>query len=204
MTRSIEIYDTTLRDGTQGEGVNLSLADKLAMFNAVVEMFQAGDYTWVGLDCFARNDDVLSLAQARGELHRNWIGYTTSDSRQMLGFGTHAVSELSNLSVQNHLLIPEWREALDHGSFPLRGGVSFTSAERERRHAMNDLLCNMELKDYAALACVGEEDGPLALLQANGLVDIQQQRVVVTPQGRHVLHGMWGDASPGFRWQNLW
>src|SRR5437588_11471987 len=28
-TRRIEIYDTTLRDGTQGEGFNLSLQDKL-------------------------------------------------------------------------------------------------------------------------------------------------------------------------------
>ena len=27
--RAIEIYDTTLRDGTQGEGVSLSLQDKL-------------------------------------------------------------------------------------------------------------------------------------------------------------------------------
>ena len=27
--KKIEIYDTTLRDGTQGEGVNLSLQDKL-------------------------------------------------------------------------------------------------------------------------------------------------------------------------------
>ena len=27
--KKIEIYDTTLRDGNQGEGVNLSLADKL-------------------------------------------------------------------------------------------------------------------------------------------------------------------------------
>ena len=27
--RSIQIYDTTLRDGTQGEGFNLSLQDKL-------------------------------------------------------------------------------------------------------------------------------------------------------------------------------
>ena len=33
MTR-LEIYDTTLRDGTQGEGVNLSLADKLALTQA--------------------------------------------------------------------------------------------------------------------------------------------------------------------------
>ena len=28
-SRRIEIYDTTLRDGTQGEGFNLSLQDKL-------------------------------------------------------------------------------------------------------------------------------------------------------------------------------
>ena len=27
--QKIEIYDTTLRDGTQGDGVNFSLADKL-------------------------------------------------------------------------------------------------------------------------------------------------------------------------------
>src|SRR6185312_4503033 len=29
MTVKIEVYDTTLRDGTQGEGINLSLSDKL-------------------------------------------------------------------------------------------------------------------------------------------------------------------------------
>jgi len=31
----IEIYDTTLRDGSQGEGVNLSLSDKLALAKAL-------------------------------------------------------------------------------------------------------------------------------------------------------------------------
>ena len=27
----IEIYDTTLRDGTQGEGINFSVADKIRL-----------------------------------------------------------------------------------------------------------------------------------------------------------------------------
>src|SRR5260221_922617 len=35
MTTQIEIYDTTLRDGTQGMGVTLGLADKLALTRAL-------------------------------------------------------------------------------------------------------------------------------------------------------------------------
>ena len=36
--KKIEIYDTTLRDGTQGEGVNLSLQDKLDITVALDEL----------------------------------------------------------------------------------------------------------------------------------------------------------------------
>ena len=35
--RTIEIYDTTLRDGSQGEGVNFSLEDKLAVASRLDE-----------------------------------------------------------------------------------------------------------------------------------------------------------------------
>src|SRR5882724_11615109 len=37
-TRRIEIYDTTLRDGTQGEGFNLSLQDKLMIARKLDEL----------------------------------------------------------------------------------------------------------------------------------------------------------------------
>src|SRR5438874_7996810 len=36
--RRIEIYDTTLRDGTQGEGFNLSLQDKLQIARRLDEL----------------------------------------------------------------------------------------------------------------------------------------------------------------------
>src|SRR6202050_25646 len=38
MKRRIEIYDTTLRDGTQGEGFNLSLQDKLQIAQKLDEL----------------------------------------------------------------------------------------------------------------------------------------------------------------------
>src|SRR6266540_4635362 len=37
-TRRIEIYDTTLRDGTQGEGFSLSLQDKLLIAQKLDEL----------------------------------------------------------------------------------------------------------------------------------------------------------------------
>ena len=36
--KKIEIYDTTLRDGAQGEGVSFSLQDKLAITQRLDEM----------------------------------------------------------------------------------------------------------------------------------------------------------------------
>ena len=36
--RPIQIYDTTLRDGTQGEGINLSLQDKLLITQRLDEL----------------------------------------------------------------------------------------------------------------------------------------------------------------------
>jgi len=38
MDSRIEIYDTTLRDGTQGEAINFSVADKLRIAEALDEL----------------------------------------------------------------------------------------------------------------------------------------------------------------------
>src|SRR5262245_27603145 len=38
MKRAIQIYDTTLRDGTQGEGVSLSVEDKLQITQRLDEL----------------------------------------------------------------------------------------------------------------------------------------------------------------------
>ena len=37
----------------------------------------AAGYVYIGMDHFALPDDDLALAQARGDLHRNFMGYTT-------------------------------------------------------------------------------------------------------------------------------
>lgn len=62
MTRSIAIYDTTLRDGTQGEGVSFSLQDKLNICERLAEIgidFIEGGYP------LSNEKDVAFFEQVR-------------------------------------------------------------------------------------------------------------------------------------------
>lgn len=62
--KRISIYDTTLRDGAQGEGVHFSVKDKLfylqKMFSAGIDYIEAG---WPGAN--PRDDDFFRLAFAK-------------------------------------------------------------------------------------------------------------------------------------------
>jgi oxygen-independent coproporphyrinogen-3 oxidase len=182
-----------------------SLADKMVMINSVADYLRANGYVWIGLDCVARDRDSFTLAQAEQRLHRNWIGYTLHDNTDLIGFGTHAVSELGDLCVQNYPLIPDWAHSIQGGQLPIGGGVRMSHGDRERRRALNDLMCNLTLRDYAALRMrQGDALSALEELELQGIVDVRPDRVSVTPEGRFMLHQMWGDASPLYRWGGAW
>jgi 2-isopropylmalate synthase len=66
--RRIEIYDTTLRDGTQGEGFNLSLRDKLAISQKLDEL--GVDYIEGGFP-LSNPKDVAFFQEARKLHFRN-------------------------------------------------------------------------------------------------------------------------------------
>lgn len=62
MTRDIAIYDTTLRDGSQGEGISFSLQDKLMIASRLAEF--GVDYIEGGYP-LSNEKDVAFFAKAR-------------------------------------------------------------------------------------------------------------------------------------------
>src|ERR1017187_10398745 len=68
MKPQVEIYDTTLRDGSQGEGINFSVADKLRIAEKLdafgVHYIEGG---WPG----SNPKDIESFAQARRKKFKN-------------------------------------------------------------------------------------------------------------------------------------
>jgi oxygen-independent coproporphyrinogen-3 oxidase len=193
-------------DRSQSRG---SLADRLALFNTVVEGLTGAGYQWIGLDCFAREDDALSTAQAEHRLRRDWLGYTVQPHSDLLGFGTNAISELGDLCIQNHLDIAHWEEALAGHRHPVRGGLRLSARQQRRREAICSLMCNLEVLDRDLLTTVDEQraapDDIWTDFIDRGLIDVMPDRLRLTPEGRHMLHHVWNGGfrvgSGGLAWQ---
>ncbi|MBR7551157.1 hypothetical protein KC220_21705, partial [Mycobacterium tuberculosis] len=61
--------------------------DKLALLGLAVEKLSAAGYQYIGMDHFALPEEDLSRAQRAGQLHRNFMGYTTHADTDLLGLG---------------------------------------------------------------------------------------------------------------------
>ncbi|GAB5414628.1 MAG: oxygen-independent coproporphyrinogen III oxidase [Congregibacter sp.] len=182
------------------EGLMPSLADKVAIFSRIVDGLCGAGYEWVGLDCFTRADDDIVKAQQSGTLHRNRIGYTTQQGRDLIGLGSSSSSELSSIHVRNHAGIEAWTRSLEGGQLPIEAGQQLTAEARARRRALTDLMCNLRVNRTEIAANDSAGDAALKSLVESGMVIEEGEHLHVTETGRLKLHQLWGDASPSFRW----
>jgi oxygen-independent coproporphyrinogen-3 oxidase len=161
------------------------------MFNAIVDAMEEAGYEWVGLDSFARADDALVRAQASHSLSHNKMGYNAHGSTSLLGFGASAISEVNGACVENHADISGWASALKDERLPLASGTLLSESSRKRRDVLTRLLSNMEHDGQFSFE--GEADD-LAQLQKQGYLAQEEDRVVVTTEGRYLLHHLCGNA----------
>ncbi len=181
-----------------------SLADRLIMFNSIVDAMDEGGYTWVGLDSFARQDDALVAAQQERRLAHNWMGYNAHGSTTLLGFGASAISEVGGACLQNFEAIGEWTDAIERDELPVRAGVQLSERGMQHRQAVNGLLTNMELE--GALEPGEGEDSIRALetLHDQGYLERSDGGISITPEGRYLLHHVAGNSALDLNWSNGW
>ncbi len=59
------------------------------------------DYADIGMDHFALRHDALFRAHVQGNLHRNFMGYTTTNTELLIGLGASAISDAKYAYGQN-------------------------------------------------------------------------------------------------------
>ena len=175
-----------------------SAEQKLTILQQTIESLTGSGYQFIGMDHFAKPDDELAIAQNNGILHRNFQGYTTHEECDLLGFGVSAISMLGDHYAQNQKDLKTWYAQVEERGNGLCRGLVLTEEDCLRRDVIKALICNFRL-DYPQIEKQYNLDfkthfaEDLQLLQPmadDGLVEIRDDALVVTPRGRLLIRNI--------------
>ncbi len=172
--------------------------DKVSMLAQSLAALQDAGYVYVGMDHFALPDDALAVAKRQGRLHRNFQGYSTQPDCDLIALGVSAIGRVGTTYSQNAKTMSEYCDAIDQGQLPVVRGLSLTRDDLIRRAVIMALMCqghlHFESINLAWLIDVKTyfkaELARLADMQAQGLVELSDTGINVTPMGWFFVRGV--------------
>jgi len=172
--------------------------EKLAILQMAIEKLTTNGYVFIGMDHFAKPTNELAIAQQEGKLHRNFQGYTTLPGADLFGFGITSISMLNDVYFQNHKRLKDYYQAIEAGKMPVEKAVFLDFDDTLRREIIMELMCQFNLSKrhieekyllnfdrYFAW-----EQEHLQTLEQDGLVQVDAEKIQVTPVGRLLIRNI--------------
>ena len=173
-------------------------SSKIAMLSRSMDAFMEAGYVYVGMDHFTLPEDALAVAKRQGRLHRNFQGYSTQPDCDLIGLGVSAIGRIGATYSQNAKTMEEYVDMLDQGEFPVVRGLSLSRDDLIRRAVIMAIMCQGHL-EYAAVqeawlidvkTYFATEIEKLKDLQTQGLVELTDSGIQVTPMGWYFVRGV--------------
>jgi oxygen-independent coproporphyrinogen-3 oxidase len=169
-----------------------SAETKLQILTLAIGRLTRAGYLYIGMDHFARPDDELAIAQRQGRLQRNFQGYSAFPESDLIGLGISAIGRVGPTYYQNEKRLDDYYAALDDRRLPVARGLELTPDDLVRRAVIQALACHfsvsLESIELAYLidfrSYFAAEMKELRRLQSEGLVDLTDEWINVTPRGR--------------------
>lgn len=118
---------------------------KLEMLKDTIDFFTSNGYKMVGMDHFAKPEDELFKAIEKGELHRNFQGYTTKGGADLIGIGLTSIGNGVDYYAQNFKELETWENAIDNGDLPVYKGYRLSDDDMLRQFVIMELMSNFSL-----------------------------------------------------------
>ncbi|NOZ91073.1 MAG: oxygen-independent coproporphyrinogen III oxidase [Epsilonproteobacteria bacterium] len=171
---------------------------KLQIFKYTIDFFESKGYKMVGMDHFAKPEDELFTAIEKGELHRNFQGYTTKGGANLIGIGLTSIGEGERYYAQNTKDMKVYEEAIDSGKLPFERGVKLSDDDFLRKAVIMELMANFHIdikrvqrehninfKEYFADAIEALEE-----FVDDGLVTITDNEIKVSTTGTLLIRNI--------------
>jgi len=174
---------------------------KLAMFLIGHRLLTEAGYEFIGLDHFAKADEMLAEASGSGTLQRNFQGMTTGGGLDLVGIGVSSISHFLEVGfAQNVKDVDEYRSCASENRWPTVRGKRLTDDDIIRQTVMNQIYCHAQIRPKLLETRFGisfrdyfdRELKVLEELEADGLVRIERDgRIEITfPLGRVLMRNI--------------
>ncbi|HVZ26283.1 MAG TPA: oxygen-independent coproporphyrinogen III oxidase [Sediminibacterium sp.] len=168
-------------------------ADKWRMYHTGRNMLEAAGFYSIGMDHFALPDDQLFLAAEKGQLHRNFMGYTTTQSKLILALGASSISDSWTAFAQNEKEVERYESLVLEGKLPVVHGHLLNEEDLIIREKILDLMCRdttdlqHPLLDSDFVQAAMEQ---LSSLREDGLLETEGTRIKVTARGKTFIRNI--------------
>jgi len=119
--------------------------EKLHIMQYTIDFLTSHGYRMVGMDHFAKPEDELFKAIDKGELHRNFQGYTTKGGADLIGVGLTSIGEGVDSYNQNFKTMQEYEASIDNKKLPFERGVVLSEDDQIRQYVIMELMSNFKL-----------------------------------------------------------
>ncbi len=166
---------------------------KWDLFNAGKKHLEQIGYESIGMDHFALPDDSLAKAHQSGNLHRNFMGYTTTDSKWLIGLGASSISETRDLYVQNEKNAYTYQKKIAQGNFTFTNGTKLTDTDKIVQRHIKALMCQYKTTFNDSefeqnLYKQAKQD--LAEMEKDNLLVFSDNRLSVTESGENFVRNI--------------
>ncbi len=171
---------------------------KLELMASAIARLGAAGYSHIGMDHFAKASDELAVAQATGRLRLDFQGYAAGGDCDLVGLGVAAIGRIGPTYVQNVRSLDDYEAMLGEGRLPVLRGIELTPDDLLRRAVIHSLACqSIVSKEAMGIAYLVDFDRyfaaelrDLARMEADGLVELEAEYIIVTPAGRLLVRAI--------------
>jgi oxygen-independent coproporphyrinogen-3 oxidase len=162
------------------------------MYHSGRKLLLKQGFAAIGMDHFALVNDKLFLAAQAGTMHRNFMGYTTTNNKLIIGLGASSISDSWNAFVQNEKEVEAYEDKIEKGEWPFITGHLLTEEDITLRQHILNLMCNGQttLEEQLDEAFVKQSIEKLKQLEGDVLLMLDNRTIRVTAKGQMFIRNI--------------
>lgn len=160
---------------------------KRALYENGKSFLEGMGYAEIGMDHFSLTSDDLYISLQQKKIHRNFMGYSSSSTKLMIGLGMSAISDSWFAFAQNDKTVESYTQQIHEGRLPVfRGHILNVEDLVVRRHILN-IMCLLETSWKEETMHLPEMTAIIERLkemEEDELILLEENKLQVTEKGR--------------------